>query len=175
MDIFTEQLVTKPANSKDTTLKILIGAAAALICAICVYLMLFGWAILLVVACGAVYGAYYLISGLNVEYEYIVTNGEMDIDKIMGKRKRKRLITVKASAFERFGKLIDAPETESGTTIIMANGINSSDEPTEEYYAELNHSAYGNVRIIFTPEQKVIDSLKPFFKGELKKSMYMQR
>lgn len=40
---------------------------------------------------------------MSVEYEYIVTNGEMDIDKIIAKRRRKRLITVNARTFERFG------------------------------------------------------------------------
>ena len=31
---------------------------------------------------------------MNIEYEYIVTNSELDIDKIMSKRGRKRLVTV---------------------------------------------------------------------------------
>lgn len=44
---------------------------------------------------GSLYGGYILITNMSVEYEYIVTNGEMDIDKIIAKRRRKRLITVK--------------------------------------------------------------------------------
>jgi hypothetical protein len=38
---------------------------------------------------------------LNVEYEYIVTNGEMDVDMIQSKTNRKRLISFKCSEIER--------------------------------------------------------------------------
>lgn len=160
MDIFVEQLVKKPSSGKTIALKVLIGAAAGLVAAVCVYLMLCGFVIALLLAAGAFYGGYYLISGLDSEYEYIVTNGEMDVDKIIAKRKRKRLITAKASTFERFGKLSDAPEVENGVTIVQAEGI--CDEPTENYYADFTHSSMGSVRLIFSPEEKVIEGIKPF-------------
>lgn len=37
------------------------------------------------------YGAYLLMSMQNIEYEYILTNSEIDIDKIMSKKARKRI------------------------------------------------------------------------------------
>ena len=36
------------------------------------------------------YGAYYINCSFNVEFEYILTNGELDIDKISNKKRRKR-------------------------------------------------------------------------------------
>ena len=36
----------------------------------------------------------------NVEYEYIVTNGELDIDRIIARRGRKRMINIKTNAYE---------------------------------------------------------------------------
>lgn len=171
MDIFTEQRVIKPTSGKDTALKALIIVVTGMICAASIYLMLCGLGIVLFLAAGLVFGAYYLVTGFYSEYEYIVTNGEMDIDKIIAKRKRKRLITVKASAFERFGKLEEAPEAEKDVTIILATGANSTDEPAEDYYADLAHATYGNIRVIFTPENKVIEALKPYFSRELKISM----
>ena len=166
MDIFVEQIVKKEANGKTTALKILIGLAAAVICVISVFLMLLGFAIALFIAIGAVYGAYWLMTGLDVEYEYIVTNGEIDVDKIIAQRKRKRLLTVKASVFERFGKLSDAPAVGPDVTIIDAKGTGTN--VTESYYADFPHSAIGNVRLIFNPEERVIEALKPYFSRMLR-------
>ncbi|MCD7730803.1 MAG: DUF6106 family protein [Oscillospiraceae bacterium] len=161
MDVFAEQLVKKPLDGKTTALKVLIAAGMVILTAVCVFLMLTGFVFALIIACGVIYGGIYLISGLDAEYEYIVTNGEMDIDKITAKRKRKRLITVKASSFEGFGKLSDAPQIGSDVTIVKADGTGS--EAAEVYYADLSHASFGSVRLIFSPEEKIIDSLKPFF------------
>lgn len=161
MDIFVEQIVKKEATGKTFALKALIGLGAAAICAISVFLMLMGFAIALFIALGALYGAYYLMTNLDIEYEYIVTNGEIDIDKIIAQRNRKRLLSVKASVFERFGKLSDAPAVGSGVTVINAEGTSAN--AADSYYADFPHSAYGNVRLIFNPEEKVIEALKPYF------------
>ena len=109
MDVFVEQLVKKPANGKTLALKILIIFGVIIVSAFCLYLTLLGIILALLLIFAAIYGGYYLITGLNAEYEYIITNGEIDIDKIIAQRKRKRLITAKHSKFEAFGKLADEP------------------------------------------------------------------
>ena len=38
--------------------------------------------------------AYFIIPGTDLEYEYLFVNGELDIDKIMAKSKRKKAKTV---------------------------------------------------------------------------------
>lgn len=51
------------------------------------------------------YLVYYLISLRKIEYEYAFTNGELDIDKIIAQRKRKRVFSASCRDFEAFGKL----------------------------------------------------------------------
>ena len=46
------------------------------------------------------YGAFRLSKKYSVEYEYIVTNDELDVDRIIAKKERKRLLTVSARKFE---------------------------------------------------------------------------
>ena len=160
MDIFAEQLVKKEADGKTIALKILIGILTALVAAVSVFLMLMGLPIVLLAGIGAVYGGYYLITGLDCEYEYIVTNGDIDVDKIIAKRKRKRLITAKASLFERFGKLEDAPEVSSSATIVKVDGLCTED--TELYYADFTHQTIGETRLIFSPTEKLVEGIVPF-------------
>lgn len=165
MDVFVEQLVKKPANGKTLALKILIAFGVILVSLFCLYLMLIGIVIALLLIFAAIYGGFYLISGLNAEYEYIVTNGEIDIDKIIAKRKRKRLITAKPSKFEAFGKLADA-EAVSGITVVEANGI--ADEEAEDYYIDFTHDSFGKVRLIFTPTERTLEAVTPFLPRPVK-------
>lgn len=170
MDIFVEQIVKKESDGKDTAKKFAIVIGMSLLTAALAFVMMFipmlsGIALLLLF--GVFYGGYYLITGLDVEYEYIVTNGEIDIDKIVAKRKRSRLITGKASTFEAFGKYETAPDA-GNRTVVQAVGRSLSGSDTTVWYADFNHPSAGNVRIIFSAEDKVIEALKPFLPRQLK-------
>ncbi|MBP5426680.1 MAG: hypothetical protein J6Y29_02100 [Clostridiales bacterium] len=50
---------------------------------------------------------YYIIVYRYIEFEYILVNDELDIDKIMGKRKRKKLVTIKKSNVVHVGSVSD--------------------------------------------------------------------
>ena len=89
MDSFKEQLVTRrPDNTvfiKRTGIFI-----AALLIAVLLFIFLNVLSIVLIAL--LFFGAYYLIKSFDVEYEYICTNGDLDIDKIAAKSRRKRLM-----------------------------------------------------------------------------------
>lgn len=172
MDIFVEQIVKKTASGKDWALRVLIGIAMGVLSAAALFVFFFILPIpaagLLLVA-GIFWGGYRLITNSDCEYEYIVTNGEIDIDKIIAKRKRVRLITAKASTFEAFGEYNGStPDTESGVTVVSAAGVNESEADTKMYYADFKHPSAGNVRLIFTPEERVIDAIYPFLPRPIK-------
>ena len=158
MDIFVEQIVTKKPSSTDTAKKVGISAGILIVCAFFI-LFLMGYFPLNILLCFlALYGGYYLFTGIDCEYEYIVTNGDLDIDKIIAKRKRKRLISVKVSTFDDFGVLSADTQTPKDITTVLA-GKNTGEG---DYYADFNHPTLGNVRLIFTPEEKITEGLKPY-------------
>ena len=43
---------------------------------------------------------YFLLPGLDLEYEYLYVNGELDVDKIMAKQKRKKCATYRVEQME---------------------------------------------------------------------------
>lgn len=53
---------------------------------------------------GIIYGAFKLTTMLNVEYEYIITNGILDIDKIVNKSSRKRMLSLDLAKTSRIDK-----------------------------------------------------------------------
>ena len=161
MDVFVEQMVVKPQKGKDLALKVLITLAAVILSGI---FLLFLAVMAFVPVVGIIYAAYYLISGLDCEYEYIVTNGEIDIDKIAGKRKRTRLITADARKFTAFGRLENAGKLPDKATIVDA-----TDGSGNVFYADFVHGKLGETRLIFSPNEKVLEAVKPFIPRMIKR------
>lgn len=90
-DIFVEEMVVR----RKTTLNLLLSVgivALALFLAVVIWLFIpfIGSALTVIV----LFAAYLGIKFQYVEYEYSFTNGELDIDKIMAKRKRKRVVEI---------------------------------------------------------------------------------
>ncbi len=102
MDLFTERLMVKKPEVKDLVLSALLFIAALLISAFAFkYLSV----VAIIVLAASVFGAYYLSSGLLfTEIEYSLTNDELEIDKIMAKRKRKHLKAYNIKEFSEGGK-----------------------------------------------------------------------
>lgn len=150
-DVYVEQLVEKRSCTADTLKKIGIVLGAVILSVLAFWFM---YAIGLLLAAAIFYGGYYLLTGIDCEYEYIFTNGDLDIDKIKGKRSRNRLVTAQCENFTSFGRLVDAPEAASGVTTVLAAG---GDE--EQYYADFKHSSAGDVRLIFTPDERILEAV----------------
>ncbi len=151
-DRFTEQLVKKNPSSQDNAKKIAVIAGLLILIAGTAFLAITsGLLIILTITIGLIYLGYYLLTGMGVEYEYTFTNGELDIDKIIGQRKRQNLITVDTSKFEDFGVVTaDTPEKPDATLILCSDNTGEG-----EYYADLTTEEYGETRIIFTPGEKM--------------------
>lgn len=85
-DSYSELLVKKEQTGKDKVIKfLLIGVIAAT--AVVGIIIPLVWVLTL----GLGIAAYFILPNLDLEYEYVYVNGELDIDKIMAKSKRKRV------------------------------------------------------------------------------------
>lgn len=167
-DTFAEQLVKKTQNSSDSMKKVLILAGGGIIIALLIYLSLFITPFALLLAAGAVYALYMLLVGLNIEYEYTVTNGTIDIDKIIAKRKRVSMISVDVKDFTAFDSYPAVDDEFSGTTILTTGIDKVSGEEKEPYYADFSHESYGDVRLVFSPDEKILECIKPYLPRNLK-------
>ena len=116
MDTFFEQIISIKKTGKTVAAVIGIWLAAFVVCFLLFFTGFFGVLTFLLIA-GVIYGAFKLSCLLNIEYEYIVTNGTMDIDKIINKSSRKRLISFELQNVSRIERYNPA----------LANSINSKD------------------------------------------------
>ncbi|MCI5801403.1 MAG: hypothetical protein SOX72_04525 [Oscillospiraceae bacterium] len=159
-DVFIEHLVKKRSTPLEWLLRILLLLGAALLS---VVLFLFSGALgvfqtfaFLLIA-GVVYGAWYLFTGFSVEFEYSITNGEMDVDKIIAQRKRKRLISVKCKDFETFGRY--KPEEHANRS--YQTKVLAYDSSTDDvWYCTFHSTAGGNTLLVFNATEKMLNAMK---------------
>lgn len=166
MDSYCEQLVAKTRTTSDTVKIVMCIVVSALIAAVCVFFVfLTGALLLLILAFGAVGIGLWLAAGVGVEYEYIITNDEMDIDKIIGKRKRKRMITVDLKRVTDFAPL--PYDKEDFDVVVQASGGFEG----RAYCMFVEHSSYGNVKIVFDPNKKIRNAIAQSVSKQLREKV----
>ena len=170
MDNFSEQLVKKNETSAEKSRRIMLlvlGILLTIALAILSFLQLDRPAMafmgmLLAVAAG--YGTYFIVQGTYVEYEYTFTNGELDIAKIIAKKKRTELLSTDVRRFTAFGKYKDDMEETDDMTVVIA----SDNIASHEYYADFQHEEYGITRLIFVPDEKTLSNIRRALPQKLK-------
>ena len=83
-DFYTEQLVKKKTDGKDIAMKILL-----IVLTVISFFIAFLMPLLILVP-----------RRMDVEYEYIYINGDLDIDKVMHKERRKHMLSVNVKDME---------------------------------------------------------------------------
>lgn len=152
MDTFNEQIVKK----KMTASEYLIIAATVLVLLVLLVVMLF-IPILMLLFAAAAFGAYYIITGQSKEFEYSVTNGDIDIDTIIGRRKRKRIVSVTGRKVERLLPF-EAERFRAADYQRMVMAAPSLKEP-ELWYFTYHSKKNGHTAVVFQPDNRVLSAL----------------
>jgi len=103
------------------------------------------------------YGAWRIITSFNVEYEYSLTNGYLDVDKIIAQRKRKRVLATRIKDLEAFGRY-DAAKLENRRfeTRVMAGNRGAENL----WFAEMNTEKTGHTLLVFEPDDRILEAIK---------------
>ncbi len=164
MDSFIEYMIKQKKSASAVFKKALIYFAAMVVSLIVTVVMLifpsmFMSIIPLTIAL-IFYFAYRISSSYDVEFEYILTNGELDVDKITHKKRRKRLLTVHCKTFVEFGKYEkksdNGNEKNEFSKIINAS---ANSDTFDDYYAVFFINGQ-KTKLIFNPTLRMIDIFK---------------
>ena len=167
MDNCCEQNVEKIRTKGDTAKIAAILIFSALFAAACVFFaVLTGVFLSILPAIGITALGVWMTGFMTVEYEYILTNNEMDIDKIIGRRTRKRLITVDVSKTTEFAGYPPAGEVDRDVTVHATSGLSQ-----DAHYLLTEHSDYGKVMVIFNPNEKMRAAMLQEFPSVLRSKM----
>ncbi len=154
-DIFKEQIVKKEPTTRDALIRTGLIVLNVIV-AFASFAVLAQFAIYVIAA--AVFGTYYFLSTLNREYEYIYTNGELDIDVIYGRTRRKRLFTGDARSFEVCAHINDK---------MHSNDFNSASETKDYSSGKIKDNTYvflasykgKKQKIVFEPNETIVAAM----------------
>ena len=154
-DAMYEQLVARKPKAYDIPLRILV---LLVIVAVALFGMLFVGMISFIVAVILAFLAYYFIfPKLNVEYEYIILNHDLQVDVIYNKAKRKRLQNFDIQSAEIIGRKGSARLNSYKSDKIYDY---SSGYPCAKAYAIMLPLDQKNACVYIEPDQKMIDHMK---------------
>ncbi len=157
MDSFVEQLVKKKKSAGQIVAIISTVVLAVFLLALSILLIAWirGFAAFVIV--GVFYGAWYLLTAQNIEYEYCVTNGDIDIDRIVAQRKRQRIVSVSGKKIESAGRYV--PEKWTGRPMDRTVIAAPSDREDNLYYFTYRSKKRGHTLVVFQPDERVKNSL----------------
>ncbi|MBR2500626.1 MAG: hypothetical protein IKB60_06080 [Clostridia bacterium] len=163
MDNFCEYLIKKKPTGLEMLAKVGIVILAILLSVVvfCVCLMvkILGTFSVFGPIC-VFYGAYVLLMHLSIEYEYIFTNGELDIDMIRGKKTRKRLVTIRCKDINIMEKAdVIIKKNDGGKKVLDAR----YDAGKGGVYKIDATSKKGNdVLVYFQPPERLVEEMKRY-------------
>ena len=152
MDSFFEQIVKKKKGFAEWAI-ILVTLVLALALVALAWLMNI---LPIIVTVGVIYGTWWLITTRNVEYEYCVTNGDIDVDKIVARRKRTRLVSVSGRKIRALAPYDPAkPLGKFQRTVLVAPSIKEEGLWYFTYHSKKN----GDTLVVFMPDDRVLGAL----------------
>ena len=162
MDGFCEQVVKRKRKAKDNILAVVYIVMALLIPAVCIslayvitaYFIYIGFFLLLAL----VPLALLLINYQKVEYEYSVVDNTLNVDKIIAKRRRKKIVRLR---IDEIKEMVKFNEKYTGKKInkyyIAVDDVNDDDVYAFTYYNE----ARGNLAVVMKPNNTILEGMRP--------------
>lgn len=155
-DLYTEIIVKKKTTTLDRLKKWGMIAATVLAVAAVLFLGIPGLILLIAMAVAD----YFLIPSFDVEYEYLYVNGELDVDKVMSKQKRKRIYSCDVKDL-----VVMAPENSHELDAYrnrqeIKKKDFSSGQPDSKSYAMVIKTEKGTDYVLFEPNDTILKDMK---------------
>lgn len=166
-NFFIEQLVKKEKSGKDVAIKglIIFGAVVLTIASF----LLGGLAVF--IAAAVWFGAWFLLQKTNKEFEYIFTNGDIDVDTIYSKARRKKSFSANVRDFEIVAKVTDqnhAGELKNFEQVLdFSSGTNEKNT-----FAGIMIYKGKRTKVLFEPKEKILEAMKYYIPRQLKWKKY---
>ncbi len=176
IDNYSEQIVKRKMSSTKVTSLVLSIAGIVILIGLSIYLSgYFNWLVpvaLLFLGLG-IYCSVILIKNSGIEYEYTCVIGEMRIDKIKGKSKRKKISVFDVKAVDDIGKYIDSKtgnkNVDKSKFDLVLKAAEDVDRDDTYYVIIHDKIRQKHALLFFTPNERTLSMIQPYLSIELKK------
>ena len=164
-DSFNEVLIRQRWAQPDYLRLLGIAALTLLLFALSLLFVRYLSGIVALIWLGIGYLSYILFSSQRREYEYIATNGSLDVDLILAQRKRQRIFSAQPGDIESYGRVTGeeaGKKSQRGLSFIDASSRQTGElcfvqgrYKDQQYYVLLDYSEkiYANIRR-FSPSKE---------------------
>ena len=164
-DLFNEQIVKRKKNLSDMIFSLTTSLAV-------VFLMLAFIAfprindkikmfILPFIAVGGMYVLLHFVKSRNLEFEYSITNGDLDITQIIDQKKRTLLCTINCREIELMGMVNEANQQYYGKKVDKIVNVTSGQKDVQKYFILCRRESI-NMKIYFEPNEAVLKACKKY-------------
>ena len=165
-DTFVEELVVRKNGIVNLLLGLVIVVAAIAVAGV-VWIVLPG--IFPAVLAIAVFGCYLGIKFQGVEYEYAFTNGDLDIDKIMAKRKRKKLVEINHKQICVMAPYTAEYESETrGYQVSQVVDASPSKRASGRWFLIYTTDEGKYVFVVFQPSKRLREAMRKYMRSRIK-------
>ncbi len=157
---YFDEMHTRKLDGLTVFFKTLLVLGCVILCPV---VFILGGTFGMLLAAGVIYGAFLLWRRLTREYEYIFTDGELDIDVIYGRQSRRRMITVKPRQVVVMGPakvLLHRLQNDAG----IQKKLDFSDGDRENAYVVVVDSNQLKKQILFSPSNRLVESMKYYLR-----------
>ena len=155
-DLYSELLVKKDPTAQDAVIKY----GLIVLTVLAVFAGLFITPIFLVVAIALGVACYFVIPRTDLEYEYLFVNGEFDIDMVMAKSKRKKVMSMNLSEVDLVAPLDSHRMDYYNGNSRMKTLDYSSGNPQHKRFAVITKNGGENSKIIIEPDEQMAQAIK---------------
>lgn len=118
-----------------------------------------------------IYGVWFFITSLKVDYEYAFLSSVLRVDKVIAKRRRKKILKIDV---KNFNDIFPFDDKEMGSRKFKKIYRACANEFSEDNYVACFHiESRGNCALIFTPNEEFLNAMKPYFSADLKKKLFL--
>ncbi|MCP1102350.1 hypothetical protein M2454_001042 [Aequitasia blattaphilus] len=154
-DAYYEQLVPAKARNKDR----LIFVGLWIVAAVCLLGSMFSSIFLLLFLAAVIVNVILFMPRMQLEYEYVLVNSELEIDAIYKKSNRKKLFSMDIKDAEM---IRPAKSSAVNTSQLTKLEDFSSREENLKKFIVLSKDQTGSKGIILSPDEKLLKQLKSY-------------
>lgn len=158
-DLYLEELVKKKRTGKDNALRLLLMAVTAVL----VVLALLSLSMLFIVPAIAVCIAdIFIFPRFSVEWEYQYVNGEIDVDRILNKAKRKRIASFDISNAEILAPAVShrLDHYNSNPKLKVRDYSSCDPDRARLVYAMIVSSDGELTKVLFEPSEHMVKDMR---------------
>lgn len=178
MDVFTETLIKRkftPADRKKIMMLFISLIASSILFIIVIPLLALGNGLPYITTASfivfaiLVFVIWRILKGMQLEFEYIITNDTLDVDKIIAQKKRARMISLELKTVEQAGRFTES--SFEGRTFDCTIRAERNPIGHENFYLLLSHPSQRRTLIVFTPDEKMLAALHKTLPRQVAKNL----